>query len=95
MASAGEGLLGRSNAYLRAQVASRSLTPQEGLSPDAVLSRMEDDLRHDDLAGALTEADDLPSEAAAAMSGWLDEARRRLAAEEGLDALNSALPANN
>lgn len=95
MASAGEGLLGRSNAYLRAQVASRSLTPQEGPSPDAILSRMEDDLRRDDLAGALTEADGLPSEAAAAMSGWLDEARRRLAAEQGLDALNSALPATN
>ncbi len=95
MASAGDGLLGRSNAYMRAQVASRSLTPQEGMSPDAVLSRMEANLREDDLAGALDEADGLPSEAADAMGAWLEEARRRLAAEEGLEALNSALPATN
>ncbi len=95
MASAGEGLLGRSNAFLRAQVASRSLTPQEGMSPDAVLSRMEDSLRNDDLAGALDEATGLPSEAADAMSGWLEEARSKLAAEAGLEALNSALPATN
>jgi len=95
MAGAGDGLLERSNAYLRAQIASRSLTPQEGLSPDAVLSRMEDALRRDDLAGAIAEADDLPTEAAEAMSGWLEEARRRAAAEEGLEALNSTLPATN
>ena len=76
MASAGEGLLGRSNAFLRAQVAIRSSTPQEGMSPDAVLSRMEDRLRNDDLAGTLDEATGLPSEAADAMSGWLKRPKR-------------------
>ncbi len=47
-AGAGEGLVARSRAFLEAQVASRSLTPQEGATPDAVLSRVEDALRRDD-----------------------------------------------
>ena len=72
MAGAGDGVLARSRAFLAAQVASRSLTPQTGTGTDAVLSRMEDRLRHDDLKGVLAEAEQLPSEAAAAMSGWLD-----------------------
>ncbi len=52
VASAGDGVLARSRAFLEAQVASRSLTPQPGLTPDAVLSRMEDALRRDDARAA-------------------------------------------
>jgi hypothetical protein len=95
MASAGDGLLARSRAFLGAQVASRSLTPKPGVSPDAVLSRMEDKLRRDDLDGALAEADQLPSEAATAMGGWLDAARLRAGAVDGLAELNGALAATN
>ncbi len=95
MAGAGDGALARSRAFLEAQVASRSLTPQPGMSPDAVLSRMEDKLRHDDLTGVLAESAQLPSEAAAAMAGWLDSARLRLDAEAGLAALDATLPATN
>jgi hypothetical protein len=95
MASAGDGVLARSRAFLEAQVASRSLTPKPGMSPDAVLSRMEDRLRRDDLDGALAEADQLPSEAAAAMRGWLDAARLRAGAVDGLAELNGALAATN
>jgi hypothetical protein len=65
------------------------------MSPDAVLSRMEDRLRRDDLDGALAEADQLPSEAAAAMRGWLDAARLRAGAVDGLAELNGALAATN
>ena len=49
----------------------------------------------DDLQGVLAEAAALPSEAAAAMSGWLDAARLRLGAEDGLAALDAAAPATN
>ena len=94
-ASAGEGIVARSRAYLRAQVASRSLSPRPGGSPDAVLSRMEERLRNDDLAGALAEADALPSEATAAMADWLASARLRQGALEGLAALAGAVPATN
>lgn len=95
LASAGDGVFARSQAYLRAQVASRSLTPREGLDPDAVLSRVEDRLRQDDLEGALAEAEQLPTEAVAAMSGWLNAARLRLAAETGLATLTAAPAATN
>ena len=95
MASAGDGVLARSRAFLEAQVASRSLTPQPGMTPDAVLSRMEDRLRRDDLEGAIAESAQLPSEAAAAMSDWLAAAKLRLGAEDGLAALDAASPATN
>lgn len=95
LAGAGDGILARANAFIKAQVASRSLTPKPGPGTDAVLSRMEDKLRHDDLAGALTESQALPSEAAAAMSGWLDSAKLRLGATDGLAALVSSIPATN
>jgi hypothetical protein len=95
VASAGEGVLARSRAFLEAQVASRSLTPQPGLTPDAVLSRMEDALRRDDLATAIAEAGDLPSEAAGAMSGWLEAARARAAALDGFATLTAETSATN
>jgi hypothetical protein len=90
MASAGDGVVARSKAFLEAQMSSRSLTPQEGQGTDAVLSRMEAKLRADDLDGLLTEAEALPSEAAAAMATWLDAAKTRASAVDGLATLQSA-----
>ena len=95
IASAGDGVIARSRAFLEAQMASRSLTPKPGMAPDAVLSRMEERLRHDDLDGALAEADELPSEAAGAMADWLGAARLRVGAVEGLAELDRAPAATN
>ena len=95
MAGAGDGVLARTRAFFGAQMASRSLTPQEGASPDAVLSRVEDRLRQDDLDGALREAEELPSEAQAAMGQWLAAARLRAGAVDGLAALEAAPAATN
>ena len=95
LASGGEGLWGRATAFLEAQVASRSLAPAEGSGPDAVLSRMEASLRADDLEAVIDESAQLPSESAAAMSGWLDGARQRVAAEKALAELAGSLPAAN
>ena len=92
---AGEGMLSRAGALFRAQFATRSLTPKEGAGPDAVLSRMGDRINHDDLAGALAESSALPSEAKAAMSGWLEGARLRAEADAALAELRSATPATN
>jgi hypothetical protein len=91
VAGAGDGVLARSRAFLEAQVASRSLTPREGATPDAVLSRVEDALRRDDLEAALAEAEALPSEAKAALSGWIEAARRRADAAAALETLNSSV----
>jgi hypothetical protein len=93
--SSGDGVIARSQAFLRAQISSRSLAPKEGMAPDAVLSRMEESLRHENLAGAVAEADSLPGAATAAMSGWLDAARLRVNAENGLAALSAGIPATN
>jgi len=95
MASAGSGVLARSRAFVAAQVSSRSLTPQTGQGTDAVLSRMEERLRQDDLDGLLAEAENLPSEAAAAMGDWLAAARKRAAAIDGLAALDASLTKTN
>ncbi|MFO1142800.1 MAG: hypothetical protein U1E59_10470 [Amaricoccus sp.] len=94
-AKAGDGILARSRAFLEAQIATRSLTPREGSDVDAVLSRMEDQLRQGNLAGVLDEAGKLPPDAAAAMSGWLDAARARNAAVEGMATLDATLPGTN
>lgn len=93
MATAQDGVLSRTKAFFQAQVATRSLSPQEGASPDAVLSRVEDKLRQDDLAGALQETAALPAEAQAAMSGWIDAAKLRAGAVEGLTTLETQLSA--
>jgi hypothetical protein len=94
-AEAGDGFLQRTRAFFKAQLATRSLSPQEGNSANAVLSRMESSLNNGELDAALQEADQLPSEAAEAMSGWLSEARMRLAADAGLAELEAAQPAMN
>ena len=93
--SAGDGVMARSRAFLQSQVASRSLSPQEGEGTDAVLSRIEDRVRNDDLDGALAAAEALPSEAAAAMQDWLDAVRKRAQAVDGLGTLESSLTATN
>jgi len=64
-------------AFLRAQVTSRSLTPQEGDSADAVLSRMAPALQNDDLETVLREAEALPEAAASVMAEWLAQAQAR------------------
>ena len=94
-ASAGEGLMARSRAFLESQVAGRSLTPQSGATPDAVLSRAEDALRRDDVGAALTEVEQLPSEALAAMQGWIAAAKQRADAEAGLAELSSSISTLN
>ncbi len=92
---AGDGILNRAGALFRAQFATRSLAPKEGAGPDAVLSRMGDRINNDDLAGALAESAALPSEAKAAMSGWLEGAQLRAEATAALAELRSATPATN
>lgn len=96
MAGSGDtGFMARSKAYVEAQLATRSLTPQDGMDADAVLSRMEEALRHDNLEQALAESEALPSEAREAMAGWLGDARARAAADEAMETLGTAQPTTN
>lgn len=96
LASAGDGVFASIGAFARAQVAGRSLTPQAGVGPDAVLSRAEAALKNDDLATALDEIDALPavsmpSEAGGAMGDWVANATKLQNTLLAFDTLQSSL----
>lgn len=91
--SSGDGVFSSAGAFLRAQVASRSLTPQDGLTPDAVLSRAEAALKRDDLTAALQEIDALASVAVntdGPMADWLAQASARQSAISAYETLASS-----
>ncbi|MCF6272610.1 MAG: hypothetical protein L3J37_05375 [Rhodobacteraceae bacterium] len=88
-----EGGLAGIGLFLRAQVATRSLSPQEGDSADAILSRMEAALKTTDLATAAREAESLPEAAAAEMADWLTQLKARAAALEAFNTWRTALEA--
>lgn len=58
-------------AFVKSQVATRSLTPQSGGSTDAILSRIEAALNAGNLGGCLSEAEALSEAARAPLAGWL------------------------
>lgn len=84
-ASAGD----RFAAFLKRRTGARSLTPQEGSSPDAILSRAEAALSDGDLATALAEVETLPEPSLEAMSDWIVLARTRASALEALNGLTA------
>jgi hypothetical protein len=85
-----EGFTGIGN-YLRQQFQARSVTPKTGDDADAVLSRVEQALRENDLNGALNELDALPDAARYQMQPWIDQARERQDALEQLDILSQEI----
>ena len=60
----------------------------EGDSPSAILARAEARLKTGDLQGAVEQLGSLDGASAKAASGWLDDARARLAADRAASALN-------
>ena len=84
------GELNRVEGFMRIHSGVRSLTPQDGDSPDAVLSRAEAALADADIAGALALVDELPPEGRTAMQAWVDQAETRRAALAALDALSGS-----
>jgi hypothetical protein len=82
---AGEGGIG---GFLKAQLGLRSLSPRDGDSADAMLSRAEARLQDGDLAAALDEVKAMDGPAAEAMAAWRARAERRLAALAAFAALD-------
>ncbi len=80
--------------FLKNQLGARSLTPQEGDDPDAVLSRAEDDLRKGQLQAALDELQALPEAAQVEIEPWLTQAVARAKAVAGLQDMQSANQSN-
>lgn len=73
--------------FLRSQTGARSLTPREGIDPDAILSRAEAALAGGDVAAALDEISTLPDAAKTAMTEWTAKAALRVEAVKALSAL--------
>lgn len=63
--------------FLKSQLGIRSLSPQEGDDPDAVLSRAEAALADGRLSEALSEIETLPEAARAPLEAWVAQAKRR------------------
>ena len=88
-ADGGSGFWG----FAKAQMGVRSLTPRQGNSTDAILSRAEAKLRQGDLADALAETGSLTGPAAAAMADWRARAQARLAALAAFQTLSAKVRA--
>jgi len=81
-------------AFLRTQLGARSLTPREGNTPDAILSRAEAALRDGRLPAALDEIATLPPAGQDAMADWVARAERRLKALDAVEALAASVNSN-
>ncbi|WP_290687504.1 MULTISPECIES: COG4223 family protein [unclassified Haematobacter] len=84
----------RAEMFLRNQLGIRSLTPQEGNSPDAVLSRANAAVQAGQIDQALTEIATLPAAGQAAMAGWISAAKTRVSAQQAADEIVASLTRN-
>ncbi|MEM1375122.1 MAG: hypothetical protein AAGF78_12160 [Pseudomonadota bacterium] len=80
----GENTLGN---FFRNQLGVRSLEPQEGDSPNAVLSRIEGAVTEGRLQDAIAEAQTLPASGAEVLAPWIANAQLRIDAIAAADAL--------
>lgn len=81
----------RFGSFMRSQTGARSLTPQEGDDPDAVLSRADAAVAAGDLQTALTEIAALPDAAQAALADWVAQVKLRNDAQAATAELSAAL----
>ncbi|EPX82510.1 hypothetical protein Salmuc_05259 [Salipiger mucosus DSM 16094] len=85
--SSDEDGAGRFATFLANQLGARSVTPREGDSADAILSRAEESLRAGDLPATLEELEALPEPSAEVLSDWMARATTRaeaIAAAQGV-----------
>ena len=92
--TAGDDTQSRLKLFLQDQLSARSLSPQEGDSADAVLSRAEAAVKAEDYQAALTEIDTLPESAQAELADWRAQAEARLSAVDAFTAVTDALNNN-
>ncbi|MDQ2065218.1 hypothetical protein Q9295_02430 [Xinfangfangia sp. CPCC 101601] len=89
-ATSGTGIGDRLSTFLRIQTGARSVVPQDGTDPDAVLSRAEAATAAGDFAMALQELNALPAEGQAEMAEWSGQAKTWLSAQDALNKLAAA-----
>ncbi|WP_406870984.1 hypothetical protein ABEB22_05200 [Thioclava sp. 'Guangxiensis'] len=88
-ADAGDSLGAKLETFLLTQTGARSVAPKEGNTPDAILSRAQAAVDKADFKTAITEISALPQVSQDALSGWVDQAQTRVAAEEAVSSLAS------
>lgn len=84
-----DGSISRFTGFLQRQLGTRSLEPQLGDSPDAILSRAEAALKTGQISLALQEISTLPNAGRAEMAGWNTQAQLRLDVMMAMAALNT------
>lgn len=89
-AVAGDDPLDRLGNFFRSQTGMRSLAPQAGNDPDAILSRAEANLSRGDLSATLEELRTLPPAGLARMQDWMRQAETRLEAQNAAAELSAA-----
>lgn len=93
-----EGVAGEESsgfgAFLRNQLDVRSVSPREGTTVDAILSRAEAAVKSGRLSDTLAELAALPDVARAEMSDWLAQAEARASAVTAVDMLATTLNDN-
>lgn len=82
-ASSGERLI----AFFKRRTNARSLTPQDGQSPDAILSRVEAKLGDGLLSEALSELEAIPEIDGSPLSNWVSQVQLRLSVVDALSQL--------
>jgi hypothetical protein len=90
-ANAGVTAIGKLTAFMKSQVGTRSLGPQQGDDMDAVLSRIEAALEKDDLAKALTETEILTDAAKLTMGKWVASLAQLKSANDALQTVHKQL----
>ena len=81
-------------AFIKRQTGARSVTPQEGDDPDAILSRAQAALADGDLSNVLSELKSLPESAQPSLVDWKQVVETRLMAVEAANALASSMNSN-
>ncbi|MFD1880298.1 COG4223 family protein [Paracoccus pacificus] len=89
--SANEGIGTRLGNFLRVQTGARSLEPQQGTDPDAVLSRAAEAVRNGEIQGALDEIETLPAAGQDAMNDWTAMAQAWVGANTAVAQLGAEL----
>lgn len=85
---------GRLGSFFADQFNARSLTPQEGDSANAILSRVEAAVKSEDLETALSEIEGLSEAPKAEFADWVTRVEARLGAVNGYEAVSDALNGN-
>ncbi|WP_147126513.1 COG4223 family protein [Shimia ponticola] len=80
--------------FFQTQFGVRSLEPQEGDSPNAILSRIEAATTEGRLGDALTQAEALPEVGATILAPWIEAAQLRVDAFAAADALTQSVTTN-